>query len=400
MEVRKMGYGYIEELDMYMDDDGHMMTEDMLPDDMQERLRMQRYADLEWKMAQEEAESDRRYYEKIKNAYLAGDKEGIIKYANYCINNKYEYDCNGLEKYNELIDAVEKAAELGHVPAIKFITKEYAYGSAEGYMEPNYAKFLFWAEKAKGIDDADFLSSLGDYYWSAFSEDDKKECKDKAIEVFNKAIELGSVGAMLRMYNIEKDAGLNTCPFFEVTGKPEDKIAEKGHFDKAFGYLLQAAEAGNCTALNNLGLEYLKGYICKKDEHEAFKCFEKVVDEYNKPDPFDIDFLLGIKKKEKDVDEDEEYNDWGFSNFTEHVYSVYNLAYCYENGIGCEMNKEKAFELYVSVKKESEYAKMKVAHFYENGIGCEKNIEKALKIYKAVAKKNFTYGGYYIEKPF
>ena len=39
-------------------------------------------------------------------------------------------------------------------------------------------------------------------------------------------------------------------------------------------------------------------------------------------------------------------------------------------------------------------------YFYENGIGVEKNIEKALKIYKAVAKKNFTYGGDYIKKPF
>ena len=64
------------------------------------------------------------------------------------------------------------------------------------------------------------------------------------------------------------------------------------------------------------------------------------------------------------------------------------------------MNKEKAFELYSSVKQKSEYAKMKVAYFYENGIGVEKNIEKALKIYKAVAKKNLTYGGDYIKKPF
>ena len=54
-----MRYSYEEELDMYMDDDGHMLTEDMLPEDMQERLRMQRHADLEYKMAQEEAEAER-----------------------------------------------------------------------------------------------------------------------------------------------------------------------------------------------------------------------------------------------------------------------------------------------------------------------------------------------------
>ena len=40
-----MGYSYEEELGMYMDDDGHMLTEDMLPEDMQERLRMQRIDD-------------------------------------------------------------------------------------------------------------------------------------------------------------------------------------------------------------------------------------------------------------------------------------------------------------------------------------------------------------------
>ena len=62
-----MSYEYIEELGMYMDDDGHMLTEDMLPEDMQERLRMQRIDDIESRIAQEEYEADRRYYEKIRN---------------------------------------------------------------------------------------------------------------------------------------------------------------------------------------------------------------------------------------------------------------------------------------------------------------------------------------------
>lgn len=396
-----MGYSYDEELDMYMDDDGHMMTEDMLPEDMQENLRMQRHADLEWKMAQEEAESDRRYFEEIRNAYLAGDKEGIIKYANYCINNKYEYDCSGLEKYNELIDAVEKAAELGNVPAIKFITKAYAFGNAEGYMEPDYDKFLYWAEKAKEIDDAIFLSYLGDYYWSAFSEDNKKECKDKAKEVYNKAIELGSVESMLAMYHIEKDEGAQACPdfpFLDEPIRPEHKAAEKEHYAKAFDYLLKAAATGNYKAQNLLGLEYFEGNICNKNEQEAFKCFKAVVDDYTKPNF--LRELFGLKKNTDDIDDNEEEKNCGLDIFTDHIYAVYNLAYCYENGIGCEANKEKAFELYSSVKKKSEYAKMKVAHFYENGIGVEKNVEKALKIYKAVAKKKFTYGGYYIESPF
>ena len=88
-----MGYEYIEELDMYMDDDGHMLTEDMLPDDMQERLRMQRYEELECEMDRKEVEAGRKYYQKIRNAYLAGDKEGTIKFADHEIGSQYEFVC-------------------------------------------------------------------------------------------------------------------------------------------------------------------------------------------------------------------------------------------------------------------------------------------------------------------
>ena len=65
------------------------------------------------------------------------------------------------------------------------------------------------------------------------------------------------------------------------------------------------------------------------------------------------------------------------------------------------MNKEKAFKLYSSIKKLSRSANLKVAYCYENGVGCEVNKEKAFRMYKALAKDVASYDEeYYIDKPF
>lgn len=387
-----MSYEYIEELDMYMDDDGHMLTEDMLPEDMQERLRMQRIDDIESRLAQEEAEADRRYYQKIRNAYLAGDKEGTIKFAEHEIHSQYEFVCGySAKERKESIEAIKKAGELGHMPAIEYLIKIYHEG-IQNCLEPDFEKLLYWIDKGIASDSPDFLCSLGDIYLDLCEKGYKSRCKDKVVQAYKKAIELGSVSALYKMYKYE----INSYrPHGMLNGQIMYIAVPKMISKKAFEYLSKAAETGRYKYLNTLGLEYFKGRICEKDENAAFKCFEKVVDEYNKPNPF----ALRACVKSTDNDDDDENTYFTSSRFDDHVPAVYNLAYCYENGIGCEVNKEKAFKLYSSIKKLSRSANLKVAYCYENGVGCEVNKEKAFRMYKALAKDVTSYNeDDYIEK--
>lgn len=395
-----MGYSYEEELDMYMDDDGHMFTEDMLPKDMQERLRMQRIDAAESKMAQEELNRAQKYYEDLKKAYLTGDKEAIIKFSDHEIGSQYEFACiYSDEERKESIAAIEKAGEIGHIPAIEYLASIYNDG-VQNCMKPNLDKFLYWAEKGMASDNHEFLSFLGSTYLGLYEKEREAKYFAAAKQVCTKAAELGSYSAMFNMYKIERENGRRCDGLLMWGKKPEYTIAKKEHFKKAFDYLVNAASTLNCQYRNTLGLEYLQGTICEKDEKAAFKSFYDIANMY------DIELeleLMGIKKKDisdEEADENITYEGISILASRNFVPAYYNLAYCYENGMGCEVNKEKAFELYSAIKKLSRNARMKVAYCYENGIGVEKNIEKALKIYKAVAKKAISHDSNYIEEPF
>jgi TPR repeat protein len=78
---------------------------------------------------------------------------------------------------------------------------------------------------------------------------------------------------------------------------------------KALEWYLRAAKAGNCYAMNDVGIYFANGYACAVDEEEAFKWFKKAA-----------------------VNED-------------YAEAMYNLATCYENGIGTEANAEEAIRL-------------------------------------------------------
>ena len=59
--------------------------------------------------------------------------------------------------------------------------------------------------------------------------------------------------------------------------------------------------------------------------------------------------------------------------------AINKLGYCYSNGIGSDINKQKAFELYQEASNfGNTFAQYNFALMYENGDGIKKDIDKAI----------------------
>ncbi|EXX79527.1 Skt5p [Rhizophagus irregularis DAOM 197198w] len=64
------------------------------------------------------------------------------------------------------------------------------------------------------------------------------------------------------------------------------------------------------------------------------------------------------------------------------------LGYCYDEGIGTKIDKQKAFELYQNAANLGNYmAQNNLALMYEEGDGIAKDIDKAIYWYEKSAKQ-------------
>jgi TPR repeat protein len=63
----------------------------------------------------------------------------------------------------------------------------------------------------------------------------------------------------------------------------------------------------------------------------------------------------------------------------------FQLGYCYDEGIGTDINKVKAFELYtVAAEKGNNEALYNLSFLYELGEGVNKDEKKAFKLIKKI----------------
>ena len=307
------------------------------------------------------------------------------------------------------------AAEEGNVQAQRIISKEYILGEV---LKKDYELARIWLEKAANTGDAKSQTTLGKFYLSNFGNNDEK----KAFEMFEKAAEQGYTEAeyllgtcYLNQNFIKKDIELALLWF--------DKAAKKGHIksmynigliymgnygmirnpEKGIRYLIMAADENSedaCFMLTQLYMNGIEGYN-EEDIYinlkEALIYAKKLVSLY---DNCEYQCLLAnILNKLGNIKESEEWYKKALANGSESVkldlsrmyiteginYSQavsmlesfsnkengeaqYLLAYCLENGYGCNRDKKRAKNLYDCSKingyKESPLPNKKLFGFF------------------------------------
>lgn len=116
---------------------------------------------------------------------------------------------------------------------------------------------------------------------------------------------------------------------------------EELDYNKAYKYLLMAAQNGYSDAQCELGVMYCMGQIVSLNYEEGFKWLIKASEQNN-------DYAQG------------------------------NLGYMYENGIGVERDLKKAFNYYLlAAKNGNEKAIETIQYMYRNGIGVSQNESEA-----------------------
>ena len=375
--------------------------------------------------------------------------------ATYNLGRMYEKgeffnkDCKkALELYN-------KAAEQGNSKAFHKIISSYKDGNSDLEVVANVDKMVEYIFKAADFGDLDFLHILTIYYNLGYgpyglavtqnkamavkcyekliscseyygkdyqlsfdmnqlgylycSGDGVEVNYQKAIELFEKAIELDNLNAMMNLANL----------YYEGLGVKQDK-------EKAFALLQLITEYEDYFVEMNCGEDqilpamvlvarsYRKGDGIRQSGIEAFNWYKKA--EAYSDHAFhtyvgENDELIGIIKNalgemyenhemylSDQVDENIKDKDFKIAaDYFEaavelgNANAMANLAKKYRDGRGVVKDDEKAFELAqeaVEADEENVAALKTLAQMYDERIGTECNYEEMFKLYTKAAEKN------------
>lgn len=288
---------------------------------------------------------------------------------------------------------LELSAENDFEDAYYILGQSYLDGR---FVEKNYNKAFFYLSKGADIDDMDCLEAIGDMYYNGIYLDEDRE---KAFSHYNRSIDEGNIKIYYKLGKIYEE---------------EDNI------EMALLNYLKGHNNGELKSTQRLGIMYYNGEGVEKDEEKALQYMEKAIEGedphsiyvigviyLNKDREKGVEYLKKAYKKgsqyaaeilaseyllellnNKAVDEKEilEYIKFGVEKGLPDSIYYYGLAYIY--GIGLEINREKAFELFIKAANEgSEKAMLKLGNCYKHGIYVKENIKLSLFWYEEAAKK-------------
>lgn len=146
-------------------------------------------------------------------------------------------------------------------------------------------------------------------------------------------------------------------------------------------------------------INYLNGFFNKFQLEQAIKTINIYYDLYSKEHSPLVTLFHILKEINDDDIEKLQYSEetWeeAWKNYENKVSkdddsdAYYDLGFCYEEGLGTNINKKQAFEWYKKAAEEgSLYAQYRVAQFYINDINKERNPQKGLEILEKLSEDN------------
>lgn len=146
---------------------------------------------------------------------------------------------------------------------------------------------------------------------------------------------------------------------------------------------------------------YDEGIGVKKNSEQAFKWYKAAIDQNHsgacayyhlKIAPYYQinNFLSTVNRAERTYTSkfQEAFERSIATTFLVDANAMFNLATCYEEGIGVNKNPYQALEWYeAAAKQDHTQARIKAGEFYEKGNGVDRNPNKAFQYYKAAAEQ-------------
>lgn len=158
---------------------------------------------------------------------------------------------------------------------------------------------------------------------------------------------------------------------------------------KSFGYFKQAADLKDPNALYNLGMCYLHGYGCVRDQDLAFNCF-RTASEAGHPEA--INNLGGFYRDGVVVEKNLESSTRLFKRSADlgNAYGLLNYALALERGEGVAKDLSAAAKMFLAAAERGNIEAMNAyAMCLFTGNGVEKNEIDAVKWFRASAAQGF-----------
>lgn len=308
-------------------------------------------------------------YQKAIEYFKIAEKKGNAEASN--ILGKIYLNGTGTKKnFEEAYIHFKKSANHHHPESLYYIGFMIEKGQILNLPEKKRIEQSYnYFKKAADLDYPEALTDLGFYYEKGLYN---KPDEERAIKLYKKSISFNNARAM------------NNLASIYLTKKKNIEVFQK----EAFNLFKKSSELGNKEALTNLAICYLEAIGTPKNfliAHELFSQSAK-----NK-DPDALFYLAFFKLKKVDTNSKKDYQK--IHNLLtevllinpEHADALYYTGYLYENGLGLDLNKDKANFYYkksVKVSKEkNSKALFKLGCFYN-----EKNYSKAFYYFKKAAE--------------